>query len=1010
MTQPVPDFAAFFRQVHPPEAGSAGYDPFPWQTKLASRVLDAGQWPGLLDLPTGTGKTTAIEIALFTLAYRPQVLPRRIVLVVDRRVVVDQGAHVARALRKRLSNATDGPAADVAMRLRATFGGTPDDAPFNIAVLRGGMPRDEEWARRPDMPAVVLSTVDQVGSRLLFRGYGVSEPMAPLHAGLLGNDCLYLLDEVQLSTAFAETLEALRTRWRGWHARAGGRLLPDRWMVVPMSATPLGPRPEEHARFGLDDDDDTHPVLATRLSAHKLARLHLVRVSGDDDRRADMFADACVAASQAFVAQGARVTAVVVNRVATARRVHQRLQEKLGQHADVVLLTGRMRPLDRARILGSPEDRGSLLSRISAGRRRGAEARPIVVVATQSIEAGADFDFDALVTECASLDALRQRFGRLDRLGQLVTSHAVVLARHDQVGEKADDFVYGGALAATWQWLEDVAKGADVDFGIAAFRHPPADVAERIYSQVVNAPVLLPAHVEAWAQTKPAPEPDPDVSLWLHGPERGVPEVRVVWRADVHEQDLDGWAPTAADGETRRAWLARLGVAPPSSLEALSLPLSAARAWLQRGSVAEVADVEAGRVPESLEFEAPQVLPRRCLVVSHKGDVRVADAANVRPGITIVVPSSYGGITAGNWDPLATAPVSDLGDLAQLVHRGRVVLRLDPVVWAWNAGDPANTAWGTGETMATPPAREGEESIREFRSEVGEWLDAHAQGEAPLFRATRDIVLAGNPRQPRCRIVDIGHGRVAIVATKRVSRRYLDAEEDRVSDVVTADDESSSFTGADVTLAQHLADVAGFAARFATHLGMPDDIVANVRAAGDLHDVGKADPRFQRMLAGGSDVRLALHEALLAKSRGEARDRAARDEARLRSGYPAGYRHELLSLAMVEPHVGQLSGVTDPELVLHLIASHHGWCRPFAPPVDPGPPLEVEMRLGERTLRTDAAHKLARFDSGVADRYFLLTERYGWWGLAWLEAIVRLADHRASEAAEASAAGAELNG
>ena len=111
------------------------------------------------------------------------------------------------------------------------------------------------------------------------------------------------------------------------------------------------------------------------------------------------------------------------------------------------------------------------------------------------------------------------------------------------------------------------------------------------------------------------------------------------------------------------------------------------------------------------------------------------------------------------------------------------------------------------------------------------------------------------------------------------------------------------------------------------------------------------------------------------------------------AGYPKGARHELMSAALLAPHAED-AGDVDFDLLLHLVASHHGRCRPFAPVVEDTDPVEV--RCGNWRARSD--HGLERLGSGVSERFWRLTRRYGWYGLAFLEAVLRLADHRESEA------------
>jgi CRISPR-associated endonuclease/helicase Cas3 len=170
------------------------------------------------------------------------------------------------------------------------------------------------------------------------------------------------------------------------------------------------------------------------------------------------------------------------------------------------------------------------------------------------------------------------------------------------------------------------------------------------------------------------------------------------------------------------------------------------------------------------------------------------------------------------------------------------------------------------------------------------------------------------------------------------------------------------------------------------------------------------------MLHGGDRWRKAAASEPLAKSGMDPADRAAFRRAARLSGYPSGMRHEAMSARFVavllrQAHHQAVAGpaacdgtklsnavpasefeghAVDGELIVHLVSTHHGWGRPLLPPiVDPAP---VNIAVTANGLDHGILSSADTVDWAGPSRFAQLSEKYGRWGLALLESIVRLAD------------------
>ena len=859
-------------------------DPFPWQAGLLEAML-AGRLPPALDVPTGLGKTAVMAIWLVARAAGAPV-PRRLVYVVDRRAVVDQATTIAERLRDWVTS-DQGVQRDLGL-----------SGPLAISTLRGQFLDNRQWLADPSRPAIVLGTVDMIGSRMLFEGYGVTRRMRPYHAGLLGTDTLLVLDEAHLVQPFERLIEAIASGQQRAPSPSGlgsdptlRRLLPP-FRGLSLSATG---RPRLGA-FTLGPDDAKTEVVNLRLHARKGLELREPVKAGD---LASALADAAWQLSGA----GSRAIRCLVfcNRRRDAQSVRDDLTKRgatLDTPPSVELLVGARRAYERT---------GSYLRLQALGFVPGkipVTPKLTFLVATSAGEVGVDLDAEHMVGDVVAWERLVQRLGRVNRRGAGDARVVLIPVQADSenpVQPTVEDVLTvlrelptresTSELDASPSRLRDLTKRAMCDAALQA----------RLVAATTQAPLHPPltrAVVESWSMTSIDTHTGrPEVQPWLRGwIEDDQPQTTLVWRRHL---------PLLADGTL--------------------LPGE----WLD--SYRETADPHSAERLEAVTNDVFDWLKKRCQAIEKQGIHVPGGAHGSRPsgamGVLGVVLGGRSELRLVTWADLDNrkALERDLADALLLLDArlggltdGLLDTNSDHALDLTAGSDPTQFALRmfTSDTPAAPATSgwrpEAEIPVRfDNDSAAIEWLVIESAASVPpTGEASRSF---------SCR------------------RAQLLDEHQEWTAVVARD--------------------------IAARLGLPKPYADMLELAARLHDEGTRAPQWKLAFGVSGDLDYG------------------KTTNRPRPALLRGYRHELGSLPRAEADARLSSLPPDlRDLCLHLIAAHHGNARPILTTENAEePPSRLKKRAQE-----------------IALRFTNLEQRWGPWGLAWWEALLRAADQTAS--------------
>ena len=926
-----------------------GHPPFPWQRRLYSQMV-AGQLPSAIDIPTGLGKTAVMTVWLLARASCPK-LPRRLVYIVDRRAVVDQATDEALKLRQRLD-------AQSLIHIRSGLGLAGRKLP--VSTLRGKHVDNREWLEDPTSPAIVVGTVDMVGSRLLFEGYGVSRRMRPFQAGLLGCDTLWLLDEAHLSGPFESLLKAVETescvpRHTGSGERVGqfagvgsdASLVPP-FNVLPLSAT-LGSDGSElknQEKFVLGPEDWDHPVERARLEAPKAL---VVEAVADPKKLSAELADR----AWDLMVQESRRTGVSVrvvvycHRRVDAEKVGKALKQRARKEktgAAVILFVGGRRIYERMKAARTLQEYGLLAN----SEQRSEES--VFLVATSAAEVGVDLDADHMVCDLVPWERMVQRLGRVNRRGAGSARIVVVDQGPPKNQEEAE------RLSAVRELLDylplsgariQACPSALVQVGVSSGGQ---DLIRKASTPMPLTPPLTRPLVDSWSLTSLAQHSGrPELEPWLRGWQETRPQTTVVWRRHLPvrvEESETGWETVQLGTKAAQSFFE---AAPPHSAEQLETETENVAKWLKAcltklfkkldrsssdsSSGGTLDGLDRGGVP-SLHRDAPIAFLldkvnelQRVLTTRDVEGLRPEGLRTVLAGTVVVVDARVRGLADGLLDTTSRAPVPTPED-------------------DWGLADESRS-----ETEEDDAGIRSAFTVRAMSSE----------DRAHLIQPNRHVPSASAALHDDWRET---WAAPYVVAGGDEPRKWLVVGK-RLAGAVT-DEESRGIAQSLQELEQHQRNAASEADRIATRLELPDDYRTMLVEAARHHDEGKRATRWQR--------------AFNAPSAGGP---YAKTPGPLNRHVLAGYRHEVQSV--LDAIGSGLADLTPEEprfdLALHLIAAHHGFARPSVgvDGCDTVPPTVAKARAHE-----------------IAARFARLQRQWGPWGLAWWEALLRSADQRAS--------------